>query len=131
MSDSVGRISWVSRIAWVAAGLLLVVVGLAAARVIDLRIDGLGGSDAKDSDYVHQSQLLADSDRSQQPRMKLEAQYPGPLQDTTIQRWRDPVDGTICYIYLPIAVAHAPGPGGLVQYGSANVGSMSCFPSRK
>jgi hypothetical protein len=121
--------SWASRIAWVAAGLLLVVVALAAARVIDLRLDGLGG--AKESDYARQSQLLADSDRSQQPRMKLEAQYPGPLQDTTIQRWRDPVDGTICYIYLPIAVAHTPGPGGLVQYGAANLGSISCYPSRK
>ncbi len=33
------------------------------------------------------------------PRMQLNRQFAGPLQDTVIQRWRDPVDGTICYIY--------------------------------
>jgi hypothetical protein len=30
------------------------------------------------------------------PRMQLERQFAGPLQDTVVQRWRDPVDGTIC-----------------------------------
>jgi len=34
---------------------------------------------------------------SKLPRMQLERQFAGPLQDTVIQRWRDPVDGTICY----------------------------------
>jgi hypothetical protein len=29
------------------------------------------------------------------PRMQLERQFGGPLQDTIIQRWRDPVDRTI------------------------------------
>ena len=63
------------------------------------------------------------------PYMKLEAQYSGPLQDTIIQRWRDPVDGTICYIYLPVIVQHsAPTPMGLVQYGPNNIGSMTCLP---
>ncbi len=80
------------------------------------------------SDYTAAAQKLADADRSQSPRMRLEAQYPGPLQDTTIQRWRDPVDGTVCYVYLPIAVARSAGPEGLVQYGSANIGTISCFP---
>jgi hypothetical protein len=130
MSDSTSRISWPGRIAWIVAGLLLVLVSLSVAGVVDLRIDRLTTSHAKDSDYARQAQILADSDRSQQPHMKLEAQYPGPLQDTTIQRWRDAVDGTVCYIYLPIAVAHTPGPAGLVQYGSANVGSISCFQPR-
>ena len=51
------------------------------------------------------------------PRMQLERQFAGPLQDTIIQRWRDPVDGTICYIYLPITAAHSPPTAsGYVQY---------------
>jgi hypothetical protein len=62
------------------------------------------------------------------PRMQLERQFGGPLQDTIIQRWRDPVDGTICYIYLPITAAHSPPTAsGYVQYGSNTIGSMSCF----
>jgi hypothetical protein len=61
------------------------------------------------------------------PRMQLERQFGGPLQDTIIQRWRDPVDGTICYIYLPITAAHSPPTAsGYVQYGSNTIGSMSC-----
>jgi hypothetical protein len=59
--------------------------------------------------------------------MQLEAQYAGPLRDTLIQRWRDPSDGTICYIYLPVIVQHAAGPANLVQYGSNNIGSISCL----
>jgi hypothetical protein len=62
------------------------------------------------------------------PRMELERQYAGPLQDTIIQRWRDPVDGTVCYIYLPITAAHsAPTASGYVQYGPNTIGSMSCI----
>jgi hypothetical protein len=60
-------------------------------------------------------------------RMKLESQYAGPLRDTIIQRWRDPTDGTICYIYLPILVQHGAGPNGLVQYGPNTIGSISCL----
>jgi hypothetical protein len=53
------------------------------------------------------------------PRMRLERQFAGPLQDTIVQRWRDPVDGTVCYIYLPITAAHsAPTQAGFVQYSS-------------
>lgn len=63
-------------------------------------------------------------------RMKLEAQYAGPLRDTLIQRWRDPTDGTICYVYLPILVPHGPGPNGLVQYGPNGIGSISCLRSQ-
>jgi hypothetical protein len=36
----------------------------------------------------------------QLPRMQLDRQFAGPLQDTIVQRWRDPTDGTICYIYF-------------------------------
>ncbi|HUO92528.1 MAG TPA: hypothetical protein VMU22_06380 [Rhizomicrobium sp.] len=80
--------------------------------------------------YANASARLAAADRSQPLHMRLEAQFPGPLKDTTIERWRDPVDGSICYIYLPIAVAHGEGPNGLVQYGAANIGSISCFSAR-
>jgi hypothetical protein len=62
------------------------------------------------------------------PHMQLERQFAGPLQDTIIQRWRDPRDGTICYIYLPVTAAHsAPTATGFVQYGANTIGSISCF----
>jgi hypothetical protein len=62
------------------------------------------------------------------PRMQLERQFAGPLQDTIVQRWRDPVDGMVCYIYLPITAAHsAPAPSGYVQYGANTIGSISCL----
>ena len=61
------------------------------------------------------------------PRMQLERQFAGPLQDTLIQRWRDPVDGVICYIYLPITAPHSPPVvAGYVQYGANTIGSISC-----
>jgi hypothetical protein len=64
---------------------------------------------------------------AQMPRMQLERQFAGPLQDTIIQRWRDPVDGTVCYIYLPITAQHSPpGQAGFVQYGANIIGSISC-----
>jgi hypothetical protein len=63
----------------------------------------------------------------QLPRMQLERQFAGPLQDTIVQRWRDPVDGTICYIYLPITAPHTPPTAsGYVQYGANTIGSISC-----
>ena len=62
------------------------------------------------------------------PRMQLERQFAGPLQDTIVQRWRDPADGTICYIYLPITAEHsAPTPNGYVQYGANTIGTISCL----
>ena len=60
--------------------------------------------------------------------MQLERQYAGPLQDTIVQRWRDGIDGSICYIYLPITAAHSPPvANGFVQYGANTIGSISCF----
>ena len=62
--------------------------------------------------------------------MLLERQFAGPLQDTIVQRWRDPVDGTICYIYLPITAPHSPPTqSGYVQYGANTIGSISCAVS--
>jgi hypothetical protein len=64
---------------------------------------------------------------AQMPRMQLERQFAGPLQDTIVQRWRDPVDGMICYIYLPIAASHSPpAQSRYVQYGPNTIGSISC-----
>jgi hypothetical protein len=64
------------------------------------------------------------------PKMVLERQYAGPLQDTVIQRLRDPADGTVCYLYLPISVAHTPPTAtGFVQYGPNGVGSINCLPA--
>ncbi|MGJ4931655.1 hypothetical protein ACQR1I_08960 [Bradyrhizobium sp. HKCCYLS2038] len=61
------------------------------------------------------------------PRMQLERQFAGPLQDTIVQRWRDPADGSVCYMYLPITAPHSPPtPNGYVQYGSNTIGSISC-----
>jgi hypothetical protein len=68
-------------------------------------------------------------DWANMPKMVLERQFAGPLQDTVIQRWRDPVDGTLCYIYLPISAPHTtPNVTGFVQYGSNAIGSISCQP---
>lgn len=62
------------------------------------------------------------------PHMELQAQYAGPFADTLIQRWRDPIDGRVCYIYLPAYVKHAPldKPGGFFDYGANAIGSISC-----
>ena len=64
------------------------------------------------------------------PHMQLQAQYAGPFADTLIQRWRDPIDGRICYVYLPANVKHAPMPadGGFLDYGANDIGSISCGP---
>jgi hypothetical protein len=65
------------------------------------------------------------------PKMVLERQFAGPLQDTVIQRLRDPVDGTICYLYLPISAPHSPPiASGFVQYGPNTVGSINCMPGQ-
>ncbi|MEX1154196.1 hypothetical protein [Parvibaculum sp.] len=62
------------------------------------------------------------------PHMELQAQYAGPFADTLIQRWRDPIDGRICYVYLPANVKHAPleAAGGFFDYGANSIGSISC-----
>jgi hypothetical protein len=66
------------------------------------------------------------------PRMVLERQFAGPLQDTVIQRLRDPTDGTVCYLYLPISVAHGPTTqNGFIQYGPNGIGSINCMPAKQ
>jgi hypothetical protein len=77
---------------------------------------------------LHASAHAQQADWSKMPRMQLERQFAGPLRDTIIQRWRDPEDGTVCMIYLPINAPHSPQQqSGYVQYGAATIGSISCF----
>lgn len=59
------------------------------------------------------------------PPMVLERVFRGPLRDTLVQRWRDPVDGAICFVYLPISVS-AAGQSAYLLYGSNTIGSISC-----
>jgi hypothetical protein len=55
----------------------------------------------------------------------LEMQFPGPFQDTVIQRWRDTRTGAVCYLYIPVTVPiDKPGPPR--SYGANNIGSISC-----
>jgi len=42
------------------------------------------------------------------PTMLLEKMYRGPLRDTIIQRWRDPIDGSVCFVYMPISAPLLP-----------------------
>ena len=66
------------------------------------------------------------------PTMQLERLYRGPLRDTVVQRWRDPVDGNVCYLYIPISAQHsAPNETGYVQYGGNVIGSISCVGPEK
>lgn len=62
------------------------------------------------------------------PTMPLEQVYRGPLRDTVIQRWRDPVDGTVCFLYIPISAPLLPQQPGAryMQYGPNTIGSVSC-----
>jgi hypothetical protein len=76
---------------------------------------------------VPQQQLQQSAEWARLPKMILERQFAGPLQDTVIQRLRDPVDGTICYLYLPISAPHSPTTAtGFVQYGPNTIGSINC-----
>ena len=76
-----------------------------------------------------QQQFQQSADWAKLPKMILERQFSGPLQDTVIQRLRDPVDGTICYLYLPISAPHSPTTStGFVQYGPNTIGSINCMP---
>jgi hypothetical protein len=60
--------------------------------------------------------------------MLLEKIYRGPLRDTIIQRWRDPIDGSVCYVYTPISTPLLPQPAeGYMQYGPNQIGSISCI----
>jgi len=76
-------------------------------------------------------QYQESGDWAKLPKMVLERQFAGPLQDTVIQRLRDTVDGTVCYLYLPISAPHTPTTAtGFVQYGPNTIGTISCMPGK-
>lgn len=127
MAVKIGDVFQAQQTPWILAGALTLVLLLALMGAFGPRAGARGGADA--ARYETAAERFAAANGAQSLRFRLEGQYRGPLRDTTIQRWRDPVDGTICYIYLPIAVPHSAGPPGLVQYGQADIGSISCIPS--
>jgi hypothetical protein len=101
------------------------IVATAIAVVVVFRADGGGLFESRNS--------MSSIDAGKQPQppqlppMQLQQQFAGPLLGTAIQRWRDPIDGTICYIFLPMIVRHSSAPLGYVQYGSNSIGSISCL----
>lgn len=100
----------------------------AAPWVLLLGISAAGGALAQGVQPQPQVARQASQEWQTMTRMELERQFAGPLRDTIIQRWRDPSDGTICYVYLPITAAHSnPTETGFVQYGANNIGSISCM----
>jgi hypothetical protein len=75
----------------------------------------LGGRAAADADL--------DSDPPYAPRTAIRRTAAG----YDYSALRDPIDGTICYIYLPITAQHSPpAQSGYVQYGANTIGSISC-----
>jgi hypothetical protein len=78
--------------------------------------------------HTQQQRSAPQSQWTKFPRMQLLRQFAGPLQDTIVQVWRDPTDGVLCYIYLPIIVQHSPPVhSGYVEYGANAFGSISCL----
>jgi hypothetical protein len=76
-------------------------------------------------------QFQESGDWAKLPKMVLERQFAGPLQDTVIQRLRDTTDGATCYLYLPISAPHSSTTAtGFVQYGPNTIGSISCMPGK-
>jgi hypothetical protein len=103
----------------IAVTILAVCAAIAALVLLYLQMHGGGISTVSGQDQRHPPQFS---------HMQLQSQYAGPIAGTVIQRWRDPIDGTICYIYLPMIVHHKPAPSGYVEYGSQSIGSISCMP---
>lgn len=69
------------------------------------------------------------------PSLRLTGQFPGPFQDTLIQRWQDSSTGVTCYLYIPVMVPWVnqqpglPGQNPVRQYGPNQLGSISCVPA--
>ena len=109
------------------ASVAITAVVVAGVMLLGLRYGSrLIGSSSDDTSNAS-TQDQAQQQPPQFPKMELQGQFAGPLKGTMIQRWRDPVDGTICYIYLPMVVHHKPAPSGYVEYGSSTIGSISCI----
>jgi hypothetical protein len=112
------RVQWIG--ALVGAIVALAIIAIAGAIFLFVAKPGQVGPQATVAGNVPPTTLQ---------NMTLQAQFRGPLKDTVIQRWMDPDNGLICYIYLPVVVQHSqPTATGYVQYGSNGVGSISCLP---
>ncbi len=122
---------WLVILPWALAGFFLLATGAVTSVILAHRADRAMPVARHGMSYATLAAQQPHNGAGGLMRMVLEGQFTGPLQDTIIQRWHDPVDGTVCYIYLPVAVARSAGPAGLVQYGSANIGSLSCFAGPK
>jgi hypothetical protein len=106
---------------FVLAGLAAAVAALTAIGLSSLRINWAQSSES----------LAPAADTHQQPpplpRMVIQQRFAGPFPGTEIDRWRDPLDGTVCYIYFPTVVRRTPAPSGYYDYGSNAIGSISCL----
>ena len=74
------------------------------------------------------SALGQGADWEKLPLLQLEGIFKAPLRDTIIQRWRDPANGAVCYLYIPVSQQFSgPAQGSpYVQYGANTIGSISC-----
>lgn len=79
-----------------------------------------------------ESQKKLTQTQSKQGQLLLDSQFPGPFQDTLIQRWIDKSNGNICYLYIPVI---APGETSyqpnqtqpaIRVYGKNAIGTISC-----
>ncbi len=130
LADFIANLRWTH----IVGGAMLLIAGVLAATLLGPGAGVDSGSSLtlpiadKTTDTATKGQSTAKAgEHAPLQHMQLEAQYAGPLKDTLIQRWRDPVDGRICYIYLPVVVQHSqPTPVGAVQYGANTIGSISC-----
>jgi hypothetical protein len=101
--------------------------GLAAAVIVACSAEAV--AQQQPAQPLPPQQFQQSAEWGKLPKMELERQFAGPLQDTVIQRLRDPVDGTVCYLYLPISAPHTPTTAtGFVQYGPNTIGSINCLP---
>jgi hypothetical protein len=99
----------------------------ASAQPAQAQQQGAGGAQPQPQQQVQQQQPAEAAPRwDGLPPMVLERVFRGPLRDTVVQRWRDPVDNSVCFIYLPMRAAIA-GQGEQLVYGANTIGSLSCF----
>lgn len=88
-----------------------------------------GGGAAPQPEMQQSGQAAAVAPSSQWEGLRplvVERVFRGPLRDTVVQRLRDPVDGSTCFIYLPMSAAVAA-QGQFLVYGPNAIGSISCF----
>jgi hypothetical protein len=106
---------------FVLAGLGAAVAALSAVGLSSLRGVWAPSSEGPSPSSETRQQL------PQLPQMVIQQRFAGPFPGTEIDRWRDPLDGTVCYVYFPTVVRRTPAPSGYFDYGSNAIGSISCL----